>query len=407
MTLALGDDVTCTITNDDIVPSLTLVKTVTSDDGGTAGPGVWTLTATGTLVDATNLSGNTPVASGTDFMADTYTLDESGGPDGYSTTGYRCDGGTQIDAYTITLALSESATCTIINDDIAPTLKLVKTVTNNYNGSAVPDAWTLSADWSSGEGDATRDFSNTGGSGGFETVFANAGYDLTESVGPTGYAAESWVCDGGSLVGYTITLLEGQTGVTCTIENKDIAPEATTLTVIKHVIIDDGGTAVAGDWTMDITAINPSSNSFPGQEIPGVTVTLDPGLYGVDESGGPTGYAKSLSTDCSGTILAGQKLTCTITNDDIPASLTLIKTVDNRDGGTLGVGDFSLFVDDLQVTSGVAVEMDAGPHTVRETPVDGYAASAWGGNCTPDGTITMELATRYVCTITTTTSRRP
>ena len=35
ITVALGADVTCTIVNTDDTPTLTLVKTVTNDDGGT------------------------------------------------------------------------------------------------------------------------------------------------------------------------------------------------------------------------------------------------------------------------------------------------------------------------------------------------------------------------------------
>ena len=45
MTLGLGEDVTCTFVNDDDAPSLTLVKTVVNDNGGTAVAGDWTLTA--------------------------------------------------------------------------------------------------------------------------------------------------------------------------------------------------------------------------------------------------------------------------------------------------------------------------------------------------------------------------
>ena len=93
-------------------------------------------------------------------------------------------------------------------------------MTNNDGGNAVTDDWTLTATRSSGSGDASRDFSNLGGSGVFETVFANAGYNLAEStVG--GYTAGSWSCDGGSLLGSTITLTIND-AVTCTITNDDI-----------------------------------------------------------------------------------------------------------------------------------------------------------------------------------------
>ena len=38
VTVGLGEDVTCTFVNDDDAPSLTLVKEVVNDNGGTAVP---------------------------------------------------------------------------------------------------------------------------------------------------------------------------------------------------------------------------------------------------------------------------------------------------------------------------------------------------------------------------------
>ena len=59
-----------------------------------------------------------------------------------------------------------------------------------------------------------------------------------------------------------------------------------TLTVIKHVINDNGGTKIAGDFTMTVTGTNVQpSATFPGAESPGTTVTLDAGGYSVDETG--------------------------------------------------------------------------------------------------------------------------
>ncbi len=107
-----------------------------------------------------------------------------------------------------------------------------------------------------------------------------------------------------------------------------IGPAASTtgsLTVIKNVINNDSGTAVASDFTMNVTGTNVSSPSFPGNAT-GTTVTLDPGSYSVSESGGPTGYASSSSSDCSGSIAAGESKTCTITNDDQPVATTTATT---------------------------------------------------------------------------------
>ncbi|HMF82949.1 MAG TPA: hypothetical protein VKI01_06715, partial [Acidimicrobiia bacterium] len=113
-----------------------------------------------------------------------------------------------------------------------------------------------------------------------------------------------------------------------------------TLTVIKHVVNDNGGTAQASDFTMSVTGTNPNPASFSGTES-GTDVVLQPGSYSVSESG-PPGYARSSSSACSGSIAAGGHATCTITNDDQPARLTLVKRVVNDNGGTAAATDFSL-----------------------------------------------------------------
>ena len=43
VTLAVGDDVTCTITNDDVAPKLTLKKHVVNNDGGTSAASDWSM----------------------------------------------------------------------------------------------------------------------------------------------------------------------------------------------------------------------------------------------------------------------------------------------------------------------------------------------------------------------------
>lgn len=87
------------------------------------------------------------------------------------------------------------------------------------------------------------------------------------------------------------------------------------LIVIKHVINDDGGTKIAADFTMNVTGTNVSMTSFIGSEI-GTNVTLDPGAYSVDENF-VADYNKTLGTDCTGTVTAGETKTCIVTNNDV------------------------------------------------------------------------------------------
>ena len=63
---------------------------------------------------------------------------------GYTACDWVCTVGTQTGA-SISLALGESASCAITNDDDAPSLTLVKTVTNDNGGAAKTTDFTLSA----------------------------------------------------------------------------------------------------------------------------------------------------------------------------------------------------------------------------------------------------------------------
>ncbi len=297
-TIAIGEDLTCTITNDDIAPQLTVIKHVINDHGGTAIAANWTMNVTGADVSSTGFSGQETPGVTVTLDAGAYSVDESGGVPNYTKSlSADCSG---------TIAIGESKTCTITNDDIQPSLTIIKNVVNDHGGTAVVGNWTMDI--------AGTDVSSTGfpgqGSPGVKIGLDAGAYSVSESGGPSGYAASfSADCSGTIAIGETKT---------CTITNDDIAPQ---LTVIKHVINDDGGTAVASDWTMDVTGTAVSSTGFPGQEAPGVTVTLNAGAYSVDESGGIANYKKTLSADCSGNINIGESKTCTITNDDNPPVL--------------------------------------------------------------------------------------
>src|SRR5919201_1648174 len=110
------------------------------------------------------------------------------------------------------------------------------------------------------------------------------------------------------------------------------------LIVIKHVVNDDGGGADASHFTIKVTAGHPSQSSFAGSES-GTTVTVDAGSYSVDEDS-VSGYTKTIGADCSGTIANGQTKTCTITNDDQPAHLIVIKHEVNLNGGKAAASQF-------------------------------------------------------------------
>lgn len=181
------------------------------------------------------------------------------------------------------------------------------------------------------------------------------------------------------------------------------------LTVVKHVVDDDGGTASASAFTMSLTGTNLTSSSFAGSEA-GTTVSLDPGAYSADETNtGPSGYTESRTDSCDsansgvGDLAYGDTRTCTITNDDQPASLTIVKHVVNDDGGSAAAGDFTMDVTAGSPSAnhfagseaGQTITVDAGSYSVDESggPA-GYAESrsaSCDGTLAPGGSATCTI----------------
>ncbi len=365
-TLAFGDKKTCTITNDDIAPRLHLRKVVINDNGGLATTANVTLTAEG---DGSNdLNGNSPVDSDSSLKADTFELSESyfGG---YQSSDWVCEGDGLQEGSSLTLGIAEEATCTITNNDIPPKLHLRKVVVNDNGGESLSSDWTLIAN-----GDGDNDISGSTPVDSGDTLQVGT-FELSES-GPNGYSSSSWVCTDPGLGGLingpsTVTLYNGGE-TTCTITNDDIAPE---LTVIKHVVNDNGGKAFASDFGMTVLGTNVSDTEFPGDET-GTTVTLKAGSYSVGENGIST-YDASYSEDCAGSIAIGQTKTCTITNDDQPGTLIVKKIVVGSED------DESIFSFSVNEATSIAFEsdgeniltVDAGTYDVTEPEVDGYTAS--------------------------------
>ena len=91
------------------------------------------------MVRRPDVSGPTgdPAVTAVPVSAGSYDLSESG-PGGYAASAWSCVGGA-LSGSTVALALGESATCTIVNDDIPATLTLVKEVTNDDGGTAAAD----------------------------------------------------------------------------------------------------------------------------------------------------------------------------------------------------------------------------------------------------------------------------
>ena len=143
-------------------------------------------------------------------------------------------------------------------------------------------------------------------------------------------------------------LLARNGAVTLDTNNITITRPAT-LHVIKHVINDNGGAAVAANFNLYVkmSGNNVISSPAAGVEAPGTTYTLVAGTYAVSEDA-VAGYTGSFSgdSDASGniTLLAGDNKTITITNNDNPVQPApptttgpSVQPVDNSGGQVLEI----------------------------------------------------------------------
>jgi predicted ribosomally synthesized peptide with SipW-like signal peptide len=184
-------------------------------------------------------------------------------------------------------------------------------------------------------------------------------------------------------------------------------PRLAKITVVKVVQNDDGGNNVVSDFQLFV-----DNGTVITNVTSGIPTMVAPGNYTVNEDGSP-GYVASFSGDCDQygqiTLNDGDDKTCVITNDDLPANITLFKNVINDNGGTAGPTQFGLTLDGNLVMHNSSVSvLPNTPHSIGENGRAGYhfvsitGTSSYGKPC-PDvlnGTITLDEGETIVCTIT-------
>jgi hypothetical protein len=291
-TIAVGQDLTCTVTNDDKPGTLTVITDVVNDDGGTQGPAAFTTQVAGTDVSDDSFPGANGEGTTVTLDAGAYAVTEAFDK-GYAVA--------YSDGCTGSVGNGETRTCTITNDDVAPRLTVVKEVVNDDGGTKTAGDFTMTVS-AVGIADGDRSFSGASGAG--RTLTVRPGAFSVGEVQTPGYAkATAGDCSG------TIALGETRT---CTITDRDVAPR---LNVVVAVVNDDGGTKQPADFTITATGTDISAGSFAGLAAPGTALTLDAGGYAVTQTP-PAGYVASYSPQCAGTIAIGEERTCTVTNDD-------------------------------------------------------------------------------------------
>jgi hypothetical protein len=365
--------------------TLTLLKEVINDNGGTAPDTAWTLSASG-LTPISGVEGDSEITDA-EVEAGTYTLSESGGPGGYSSSGvWECEGGTQEDDDVVVIGVGEDVVCTITNDDLAPSLTLIKEV----EGDADPEEWTLYADGPtpiSGTSPVESD-----------DDFSAGTYALSESDGPDDYTPSGWVCEGdGDQDGANITLGLGESA-TCTITNEYTPPIPGSITIVKNTV---GGDATF-EFDGDLGEFEITTSGGTGNET---FTELTPGTYAVSEIV-PSNWDLSSATCSDGSdpeaidLDEEESVTCTFTNTKQVGTLIVVKNLVNDDEGTAVASDFSFQVNGdepiaFDEDGENELEVPIGIYTVTEVEAEGYTTTY--ENCDE---VEVGPGATVICTIT-------
>ncbi|WP_149142063.1 beta strand repeat-containing protein, partial [Gemmobacter caeruleus] len=348
VTLSAGQNATCTFTNSLNAGRINLSKSVSAPAGvSVPNADAWTMGVTNGGSVAQTATGTGTSALSIVVPAGSYSLTEqlASNAFGYNVA-LSCTGGTATagatsvtDGSSVTVgsvAVTAGATvnCTVTNTLQTSSLTLVKSV---ENGSATVDLATP-ADWTlSYAGPASGSLS----SGGSTPVPAGS-YTISEaavaglSPDNTGnYTLADLSCTGAgsgglSNVGATggTLAVTGNGDVTCTFTNRRATAQ---LTLLKTVVNDNGGTAVAGDFTL----------SYDGTAaVQGTPVTLAAGAHTLTESSlagylpaatpitcAVTGSGGSALSGSTLTLGAGDAVSCTFTNEDIAPTYDMAKSV--------------------------------------------------------------------------------
>jgi hypothetical protein len=437
-TIPSDSDYSCRFRNSPRPIELIVEKVIVNDDGGSAVVGDFNiLTDAGALTFGPAVEGPTDTftytAESLEVLPGSYDLAEDD-LDGYTEGDWECDNGDggPFDDGEVTLELGDDpVTCSITNDDDPVELIIVKTVINDDGGTATVDDFGITTD----AGALT--FTSDGGSPitvyTADTLEVAAGTYTLSEMEVDGYVPSDWTCDngdGGPFDDGSVALEFGDDPVTCSITNDDVPPAS--LTVVKTVSNDDGGTATVDDFdiTTDAGTLTfTSDGGSPTTVYTSDTIEVDAGTYSISETD-VAGYAEGTWTCDNGdtgpfdgvdvTLEVGDDVTCSITNDDEPIELIFEKVILNDDGGTATVGDFGITTTAGALTFGPAVEdpvdtftytaetllVAAGTYELAELVIPGYAPTDWtctngDGGAFDAGTVTLATGDEPVtCSIT-------
>ncbi len=354
--LKSGEEVTCTYTNARNLGKLIIVKKVINDNGGTRTAKEFSFKIDSENAQYFNEDNQNKLLSRMEFTRYsglTHSITEvEANQYGYATTYNNCTN--------VTIPYNGEVTCEIVNDDVAPKLKLQKVVSNRED---LPDdlkknanSWTVKA-----EGTDRTVISGSSSVESGSNLKAQE-YTLSEEGDMTGYSSNGWSCTGGgTLYGENnnkIMLSVGQE-VACTITNTSTYGKVT----IKKVTDPNSDSTTSFDFTGNIWS---GAKSLKNGET--IVTYVIPGNYNVEESSingwvlsgiscndTDSGTDSTNSRKVSINVSNGEDVLCTFTNTKL-GKIHGYKYEDKdgdgtRDDDESGIKDWSIMIKDLSDSS--------------------------------------------------------
>ncbi len=351
ITLAPGDVKTCILHYTARPSSITVNKVVNNTVGGAKAAGDFSLQVNNQSV--TNGAKNT-------YLPGVYSVSELTDSAYEGTFSGDCSS-----TGTITLGYGQDAVCTLTNSDKPGMITFHLDVTNDDGGSATVNDFSMLLDSTPMPNDVPV------------AIYAQP-WPIYIS-GPAGYSYDITDCP------QLLPVVNGESR-TCHLTANDMASKV----IIKKVVVNDNqGARKASSFKARVLNNNAKTPWFnlTGDEA-GIEQKVVPGTFEVKEQNYPR-YAKSFSEECSGTVGLGETKTCTITNDDIPGELTVVKHVAGTTEGDKAASDFTLkvtprFGEEVTVTgneAGEVVTLNRGRYSVTETNPDSAFDTTYSSGC--------------------------
>ncbi len=297
----------------------------------------------------------------TNLTPGTYTVTE-GVNGNYEFVSFSNDSDSETAGAQVEVVANQNTVVTITNKQKKGTLTINKIVTNPNDGEAI--ATDFSFQVNGGEAIAFTDSDDENNLTGQNIISVDPGtYTITEVI-PEGAYAISYSAN------CTNAVLTSNSNIVCTITNSDIPAGKGAITVVKNLPNDNGGDFVLSDFPLNVSGTTTEETPMSVSEsvASGISEFFTPGTYVVSEDNPNelSGYTTTIScTDGENTLTNGnitvsdqQAWVCTITNDDEPAKLTIIKkVVNNAWMGTLEeTFNFNLIGEDTEEEIAITTE---------------------------------------------------